>query len=398
MANSIRSMFMDLVGQTSPFPLGLEVKSAEGIYVNGVDGEKYMDLISGISVSNLGHGNKEIVKAVQKQAAKYMHTMVYGEHIQSPQIEFAKSLTKLLPESLNSVFYTNSGSEAVEGSMKLAKRYTGRYEIIVCRNGYHGNTHGAQSLMDNEYLSQAYRPFVPGIRFIDYDDIDSLGQITDKTAGVITETIQGDIGIKVASDKFMTELRKKCDKVGALLIFDEIQTGFGRTGKLFAFEHYNIVPDVLLIAKAMGGGMPTGALVANREVMKVFTNNPILGFISTFSGHPVSIAAAVASLDQLIKLDLISKIENKEKLFLKYLVHPKIKEIRSKGLFFAVDLGDADYVKRVIANAFEKGVLFDWFLYNDESFRLAPPLIIDEEEIKLACRLIVEAIQEEYQG
>jgi len=385
---------MDFVGQTSPFPLGLEVDKAEGIYVFGTDGNKYMDMISGISVSNLGHGNKKIIKAVQDQAAKYMHTMVYGEHIQSPQIEFAEKLTKLLPDSLNSVFYTNSGSEAVEGAMKLAKRYTGRYEIVVCRNGYHGNTHGAQSLMDNEYLSQAYRPFVPGIRFINYDDIDSLELITEKTAGVITETIQGDVGIKVASSNFMTALRNKCDDVGALLIFDEIQTGFGRTGKLFAFEHYNIVPDVLLIAKAMGGGMPTGALVANRDVMKVFTNNPILGFISTFSGHPVSIAAAIASLDELIRLQLIDKIDTKEKLFLERLKHPSIKEIRSKGLFFAVDLGDGDFVKKVIANAFDKGVLMDWFLYNEESFRLAPPLTISDDEIIIACDKIVRAIEE----
>ena len=386
---------MDLVGQTSPFPLGLEVEKASGVYVHSTDGKKYMDLISGISVSNLGHGNKKIIKAVQEQAAKYMHTMVYGEHIQSPQIEFARKLTKFLPDSLNSVFYTNSGSEAVEGAMKLAKRYTGRYEIIVCRNGYHGNTHGAQSLMDNEYLSQAYRPFVPGIKFIDYDDIDSLELITEKTAGVITETIQGDIGIKVAGNDFMDALRAKCDDTGALLIFDEIQTGFGRTGKLFAFEHYGVIPDVLLIAKAMGGGMPTGALVANRDVMKVFTNNPILGFISTFSGHPVSLAAAVASIDELIDSNLIDKVKAKEQLFLKHLKHPTIKEIRSKGLFFAVDLGDGDFVKRVIAGVFKKGILMDWFLYNEESFRLAPPLIISEEEIIIACKKIVEAIEEE---
>ncbi len=386
---------MDLVGQTSPFPLGLEVVKASGIYVHGTDGTRYMDLISGISVSNLGHGNKKIIKAVQEQAAKYMHTMVYGEHIQSPQIEFARKLTRFLPDSLNSVFYTNSGSEAVEGAMKLAKRYTGRYEIIVCRNGYHGNTHGAQSLMDNEYLSQAYRPFVPGIKFIDYDDIDSLELITEKTAGVITETIQGDIGIKVAGNDFMDSLRKKCDDTGSLLIFDEIQTGFGRTGKLFAFEHYGVIPDVLLIAKAMGGGMPTGALVANRDVMKVFTNNPILGFISTFSGHPVSLAAAVASLDELIDTKLIDKVKAKEQLFLNHLKHPAIKEIRSKGLFFAVDLGDGDFVKRVIAGVFKKGILMDWFLYNEESFRLAPPLIISEEEIIIACKKIVEAIDEE---
>lgn len=391
---SNRSLFLDFVGQTSPFPLGLEVEKAKGIYVYGSDGNKYMDLISGISVSNLGHGNERIIKAVQEQAAKYMHTMVYGEHIQSPQIEFAQKLISYLPKSLNSVFYTNSGSEAVEGAMKLAKRYTDRYEIVVCRNGYHGNTHGAQSLMDNEYLSQAYRPFVPGIKFINYDDIESLELITNKTAGVITETIQGDIGIKVANDNFIIALRKKCNEVGALLVFDEIQTGFGRTGKLFAFEHYEVVPDVLLIAKAMGGGMPTGALVANREVMKVFTNNPILGFISTFSGHPVSLAAAVASFNELTSNNLIESVNNKEQIFLKNLVHPAIKEIRSKGLFFAVDLADSDFVKRVINSAFKKGVLMDWFLYNEQSFRLAPPLIITDKEIIKACEIITNAIEE----
>ena len=391
---SLRELFMDFVGQTSPFPLGLEVESADGIYVYDIYGKKYMDLISGIAVSNLGHGNKKIIEAIKNQADKYIHTMVYGEHIQSPQIEFAKKLSGYLPDNLNSVFYTNSGSEAVEGAMKLAKRYTGRYEIIACRNGYHGNTHGSQSLMDNEYLSQAYRPFVPGIRFIEYDNIDSLEAITDKTAAVITETIQGDIGIKIAGREFMAALRKKCDDTGALLVFDEIQTGFGRTGKLFAFEHYGVVPDVLLIAKAMGGGMPTGALVSDRDILRAFTNNPILGYISTFGGHPVSLAAAVASLDELMELRLMDQVEWKEKLFLEHLIHPAIKEIRHKGLFFAVDLGDGDLVKRVINTAYEKGVLMDWFLYNDRAFRLAPPLIISEEEIIKACKIIVEAIEE----
>ena len=390
---SQRSIFMDLVGQTSPIPLGLEVEKAEGVYIYGKDGKKYFDMISGIAVSNLGHNNKKIVKAVQEQAGKYMHTMVYGEHIQSPQIRFAKILTELLPKNLNSVFYVNSGSEAVEGAMKLAKRYTGRYEIIACRNGYHGNTHGSQSLMDNEYLSQAYRPFVPGIRFIEYDNIASLEAITDKTAAVITETIQGDIGIKIASQEFLSALRKKCDETGTLLVFDEIQTGFGRTGKLFAFEHYEVVPDVLLIAKAMGGGMPTGALVADMKLLQVFTNNPILGYISTFGGHPVSIAAAVASLEELIDLEIIDQMDRKEELFLEHLQHPAIKEIRHKGLFFAVDLDDADFVKRVINTAYENGVLMDWFLYNEKAFRLAPPLIISEEEIVNACKIIVDAVE-----
>ncbi|HHH55304.1 MAG TPA: aspartate aminotransferase family protein [Bacteroidetes bacterium] len=389
---SLRKLFFDFVGQTSPFPLGLEVESAEGIYVYGTDKKKYMDLISGIAVSNLGHGNKRIIQAIKDQADKYIHTMVYGEHIQSPQVEFAKKLTGILPENFNSVFYTNSGSEAVEGAMKLAKRYTGRYEIVACRNGYHGNTQGSQSLMDNEYLSQAYRPFVPGIRFIEYNNIESLNAITNKTAAVITETIQGDIGIKIASDDFLRALRIKCNETGSLLVFDEIQTGFGRTGKFFAFEHYDVVPDVLLIAKAMGGGMPTGALVSDKEILKVFTNNPILGYISTFGGHPVSLAAAVASLDELQKSGIISLVREKEKLFLKHLKHPAIKEIRHKGLFFAVDLGDADFVKRVVDAALDLGVLIDWFLYNENSFRLAPPLIISEGEIIKACEILVEAI------
>ena len=389
-----RSIFMELVGQTSPFPLGLEVERAEGVFIFDTKGKKYFDMISGIAVSNLGHNNKRIVKAIQEQAGKYMHTMVYGEHIQSPQIEFAKMLTGLLPENLNSVFYVNSGSEAVEGAMKLAKRYTGRYEIIACRNGYHGNTHGAQSLMDNEYLSQAYRPFVPGISFIDYDNIESLDAITGKTAAVILETIQGDIGIKIAKRDFMTALRQKCDQTGTLLVFDEIQTGFGRTGKLFAFEHYGIVPDILLIAKAMGGGMPTGAMVADRELLKVFTNNPVLGYISTFGGHPVSLAAAVAALGELTKSGILEKVEEKEHLFLEKLKHPAIKDIRHKGLFFAIDLDDSGFVHKVIDAAFDKGVLMDWFLYNDKAFRLAPPLIIDYDEINAACEIIVESIEE----
>ena len=387
-----RKLFFESVGQTSPFPIALEVKEAKGIFVYDTEGKQYMDLISGIAVSNLGHGNKNIIKAVQDQAQKYMHTMVYGEHIQAPQVEFAQKLTKLLPDTLNSVFYTNSGSEAVEGAMKLAKRYTGRYEIIACRNGYHGNTHGAQSLMDNEYLSQAYRPFVPGIKFIEYDNIDTLDTISEKTAAVITETIQGDSGVRIASTDFLKALRKRCDETGTLLVFDEIQTGFGRTGKLFAFEHYDIVPDVLLIAKAMGGGMPTGALVADRNIMQVFTNNPILGFISTFGGHPVSLAAAVAALNELTSTNIIDTIKEKEQLFLQHLQHPLIKEIRHKGLFFAIDLNDADLVKKAVSNAYDNGVLVDWFLFYDKAIRITPPLTISNEEIIKACEIITDAI------
>jgi acetylornithine/succinyldiaminopimelate/putrescine aminotransferase len=394
MNSEIRNLFFRKIGQTSPFPIALEVEKAEGVYIYDTDGKKYIDMISGIAVSNLGHGNPAIIKAIQSQAQRYIHTMVYGEHIQSPQVEFAKMLTHLLPEKLNCVFYTNSGSEAVEGAMKLAKRYTGRYEIIACRNGYHGNTHGSQSLMDREYFSQNYRPFVPGIRFIEYDNIDSLSLITDKTAAVITEVVQGDIGVKIASREFVSALRKRCDETGSLLVFDEIQTGFGRTGSMFAFEHYGVIPDVLLIAKAMAGGMPAGALIADSSKMQVFTENPVLGFISTFGGHPVSMAAAVAALDVLIREDLIRNVALRENQIRSLLVHPSIKEIRSIGLLMAVDFGEPHIVKEVMSRAMRKGVLVDWFLYNDCSIRLAPPLIISEEETIEACEILMDAIEE----
>lgn len=394
MNESYRSLFYKHIGQTSPFPIGIEVDKAEGVYIIDSKGKKYIDMISGISVSNLGHGNKKIIKAISDQASKYIHTMVYGEHIQSPQVEFAANLTSYLPEQLNNIFYTNSGSEAVEGAMKLAKRYTGRYEIIACRNGYHGNTHGAQSLMDREYLSQNYRPFVPGIRFIEYNNIDSLVTITEKTAAVFTEVVQGDIGVKIASQEFMVALRKKCDETGTLLVFDEIQTGFGRTGKMFAFEHYNVYPDIMLIAKAMAGGMPAGALIADREKLSVFTKDPILGLISTFGGHPVSIAAAVASLSEIVEGNYIEQVPKKEKLIRAHIRHPAIKDIRSKGLLIAIDFGDSGIVKKVMSAAQEKGVLVDWFLYNDQCIRLAPPLVISTGEIHSACQILLESIEE----
>lgn len=394
MLNIKTEKFFNHVGQTSPFPIALEVEKAEGVYIYDIYGNKYIDMISGIAVSSLGHGNREIVSAIKDQAERYIHTMVYGEHVQSPQVEYATKLTSLLPENLNSVFYTNSGSEAVEGAMKLAKRYTGRYEIIACRNGYHGNTHGSQSLMDREYLSQSYRPFVPGIKFIDYDNIQSLDLITNKTAAVITEVIQGDIGVKIASQEFMDALRNKCDQTGTLLVFDEIQTGFGRTGKLFAFEHYAVIPDVLLIAKAMAGGMPAGALISDKEILNSFTENPILGFISTFGGHPVSLAAACAALEILTTGTIIESVFAKENLIRKLLVHPLIKEIRSKGLLMAIDFQNSDIVKNIMKKAQSKGVLVDWFLYNDECIRLAPPLVISESEIEKACAILLETLDE----
>jgi len=392
--STIRQSFFRHVGQTSPKPLALEVKEAKGIYLFDPDGKKYIDLISGISVSSLGHGHPAIIKAVQDQAEKFMHTMVYGEHIHKPQAKYAEMLCDLLPDSLNNVFYVNSGTEATEGAMKLAKKVTGRYELIACYNAYHGSTHGSQSLMSDEYFSSAYRPFLPGIKFIEYDDIDMLESITTKTAGVFVETFQGEAGIRIASKEYMDALRKKCDETGTLLILDEIQTGYGRTGKMFAFEHYDITPDILLIAKAMGGGMPIGAFVANDQLMKTLTDNPVLGHINTFGGHPVPVAAALASLEILLESNLIQSIDRKSDLFRAKLNHPAIKEIRGKGLMLAVDLDDEEKVRDFISYAFDHGILIDWFLYDAGSLRIAPPLIITEDEILDICEVINQGLDE----
>lgn len=390
--STIRESFYRYVGQTSPKPLGLEVAGARGIYLYDPEGNPYIDLISGISVSSLGHGNPRIIESIKDQAEKYMHTMVYGEHIQSPQAKYAEKLCALLPDCLNNVFFVNSGTEATEGAMKLAKRVTGRYELIACKNAYHGSTHGSQSLMNNEYYSKPYRPFLPGIKFIEYDNQESLELITDQTAGVFVETIQGEAGIRVASKDFMQALRKKCDETGALLVFDEIQTGFGRTGKLFAFEHYGIVPDIMLIAKAMGGGMPIGAFVASQKHMKTLSDNPILGHINTFGGHPVALAAAEASLDFLLESKLIEQVDEKNELFRSLLRHERIKEIRSKGLLIALDLGNEKLVQEMVQYALENGVLVDWFLYEPGSVRLAPPLIITAEEIEKVCQILIKGL------
>lgn len=392
--SQIRNSFFRYVGQTSPKPLALEVESARGIYLYDPDGKEYVDLISGISVSSLGHGNPRIIKAIQDQAGKYMHTMVYGEHIHAPQVQYAEKLCALLPDSLNNVFYVNSGTEATEGAMKLAKRVTGRYELIACKNAYHGSTHGSQSLMSDEYFSKAYRPFLPGIQFIEYNNIDSLELITDKTAGVFVETIQGEAGIRIASQEFMTALRQKCDETGALLILDEIQTGFGRTGKLFAFEHYHIVPDILLIAKAMGGGMPIGAFVANEKLMKTLSDNPVLGHINTFGGHPVPLAAAMASLDILLETELIDKVEEKSRLFESKLKHPKIKAFRRKGFMMALDVQNEESVQKMVTFCYKNGLLIDWFLYEAGALRLAPPLIIENDEIEKICGILLNGLDQ----
>jgi acetylornithine/succinyldiaminopimelate/putrescine aminotransferase len=391
---SQRQLFLQHVGQTSDFPLQLEIDHAEGIYMYSPDGKSYIDLISGVSVSNVGHLHPNVVKAVQNQAGKFMHLMVYGEYIQSPQVEYAKLLTGLLPENLSSVYFVNSGSEAIEGALKLAKRYTGRTEIVAFTNGYHGSTHGSLSVMGNEAFKNAFRPLLPDIRFLDFNDEESLEQITDKSACVLIEPIQGEGGIRVPKNNFLQKLRKKCDETETLLIFDEIQTGFGRTGSLFAFQEFDVVPDIMAIAKGMGGGMPIGAFVSSNEMMSAFKTNPVLGHITTFGGHPVSCAAAVASLKTIVDEKLCQNVKQKGQLFRELLVHPEIKEIRGIGLFMAVELKNFDQVKKVIDSAVSKGLVTDWFLFHDSAFRIAPPLIITEKQIKEACNILLEAIDE----
>ena len=389
---SLRQLFLQHLAPTSAFPLLLQVDRAEGIYLFDETGKAYIDLISGIGVSGLGHCHPEVVAAIQQQSQRYLHTMVYGEYVLSPQVELAQLLAQHLPDTLDSVYFVNSGTEATEGAMKLAKRYTGRHEIISCINAYHGSTQGAISLMNNEELTQGFRPLLPGIRHIDFNCEFCLQKISDKTAAVILETVQGEWGVRKPQKAFLQKLRARCTEVGALLILDEIQAGMGRTGSLFAFEQYGIVPDVLLLAKGLGGGMPIGAFIASAEVMKVLSFDPILGHITTFGGHPVSCAAALATLRVLTESDLIAQVPKKEALFLELLQHPLIRDVRSAGLMMAVELKDFDQVQKVIKTCIENGLITDWFLFNDRSLRIAPPLIITEQEIRKACSIILAAL------
>ena len=389
---SLRQLFLTNNAQTTDFPLLLEIDRAEGIYLYDVAGKAYIDLISGIGVSNLGHGNPYVISAIKEQLDKYMHLMVYGEYVQTPQVRFAEKLVSLLPASLQSVYFTNSGTEAVEGALKLAKRFTGRQQIVAFRNSYHGSTHGALSVMGNETYKQAYRPLLPGVNFIRFNEAADLDFITARTACVIVETIQGEAGVKVPDASYMQALKTRCNETGALLISDEIQTAFGRTGKMFAFEHFNIEPDILLLAKSLGGGMPLGAFIASAEIMSVLKENPILGHITTFGGHPVCCAAGLAALEVLINENLAAQVEAKGQLFKKFLVHPAIKEIRGKGLMLAIGLESFDLNKNIIDRCIKNGVIADWFLHCSDSMRIAPPLIISPGEIQKACEVILEAI------
>ncbi len=389
---NLRQLFLKNIAQTSDSPLGLEIENGEGVYLYDTTGKQYLDLISGISVSNLGHCHPRVVKAIQEQAGKYLHTMVYGEYVMAPQVKLANLITQNLPEKLSKVYFVNSGSEATEGAMKLAKRYTGRREIISCRNSYHGSTQGAASLMSDDYFTNKFRPLLPEIKHIDFNCEYCLPQITEQTACVVMETVQAEWGVRPPTNDYLKKVRKRCDEVGALLILDEIQVGFGRTGSLFAFEQYDIEPDILLLAKGMGGGMPIGAFVASKEIMESLMDNPVLGHITTFGGHPVTCAAALANLEVMLETDYIQEVKRKEKLFRKLLVHPAILDIRSAGLIMAVEVKDFDFVWTTIQKCLDNGLIVDWFLFNNRSIRIAPPLIITDKEIEKGCRILLEAL------
>ena len=390
---TLRQIFLANNAQTTNFPLLLEFERAEGVYMYDTAGKAHTDLISGIGVSSLGHGNPKVIAAIKHQVDQYMHLMVYGEYVQTPQVRFAEKLVSVLPQNLQSVYFTNSGAEAVEGALKLAKRYTGRQQIIACHNSYHGSTQGALSVMGNEEFKQAYRPLLPGVSFIRFNEADDLQLITHQTACVIIETVQGEAGIRVPDFAYMQALRKRCDETGTLLILDEIQAAFGRTGKLFAFEHFGIVPDILLLAKALGGGMPVGAFISSNAIMGALKENPILGHITTFGGHPVCCAAGLAALEVLLYDNLVSGVAEKEALFRKLLVHPAIKQVRGKGLMLAVELDNFDLNKKIIDRCIEHGIITDWFLHCSNSMRIAPPLIITPDQIEHACGVILEAVE-----
>ena len=389
-----RQLFLNHLAQTSPAPLALEIVRSEGVYLYDSDDKKYLDVIAGISVSVLGHRHPAVVNAIKNQVDLYMHTLVYGEFVLSPQIKLVSLLTSLLPENLSSVYLVNSGSEATEGAMKLAKKYTGRSEIISAKFAYHGSTQGAASLMFPTTFTEAFFPLLPHINHIDFNCLSCLDRITNKTAAVILETVQAEYGVRLPHGDFLKQVADRCKSTGTLLILDEIQTGMGRTGSLFAFSQYGVNPDILLLAKGLGGGMPIGAFISSKEIMSGLSENPVLGHITTFGGHPVSAAAAFATLQYLIESDLISLVQTKSDRFISILKHPFIKEIRHAGLLMALDLDNADLVRKVIHLAIGKGLITDWFLFNDRSLRIAPPLTITFEEIDEACSILMECLNE----
>lgn len=389
----LRELFFRHVGQTSPSPLGFEIQRAEGVFMYGPGSRKYIDLVSGVSVSNVGHSNPEVVEAVREQAGKFMHLMVYGEIVQQPQVEHARLLAESLPGNLDVVYYVNSGSEANEAAIKLAKRKTGRTEIISCHNSYHGSTHGALSLMGSETFKSSFRPLLPDVNHISFNSFEDLAKITTRTAAVIIEPVQGEGGVILPADGYLKALRERCTATGTILIFDEIQTGFGRCGKLFACIRWEVIPDIITLAKALGGGMPLGAFVASAELMSLWQSNPVLGHITTFGGHPVSCAAALAALKILLREEWINDACRKGEIYKKELEgHPKVREIRQAGLLLAVDLGDSGAAGRIIPLLLEEGIMSDWFLFNSTSFRIAPPLSITDSEIMMSIEGIKRAL------
>ena len=390
---STRELFLRHLAQTSPEPLGLEISRAEGCFLYDEAEKPYLDLIAGIGVSALGHRHPEVEKAVKDQLGQYWHTLVYGEFILSPQVRLAELLSKQLP-GLDAVYLVNSGSEATEGAMKLAKRFTGRPKIVAAKNAYHGSTQGAASLMNPTDFTQAFAPLLPGIRHLEYNNPDSLEVVDRETAAVIIETVQAESGIHRPDPSWIRALRDRCTDMGALLILDEIQAGYGRTGSLFAFEQYNIKPDILLLAKGFGGGMPIGAFVAPGHIMQCLSHDPVLGHITTFGGHPVCAAAALKTLEILTNSDLIDQVPAKQQLFLELLRHEAIVEVRSAGLWLAVDLGSFENVQKAIHYCLEHGVVTDWFLFNSQSLRIAPPLTISENEIRMACAVLLKAFDQ----
>jgi acetylornithine/succinyldiaminopimelate/putrescine aminotransferase len=389
---SQRRLFLENVAQTSSEPLMVEVKKAKGVFLTDTKNKHYIDLIAGVSVSHVGHRHPKVINAIRKQIAHYMHTHVYGELVLSPQVRYAKLLSEQLPNSLSVTYFVNSGAEAVEGALKLARKYTGRTELVSFKKAYHGSTMGALSIQGGETYKNDFRPLIPDVRLLEFNNETDLQQITKKTACVVVEPIQGEAGIILPENDFLKKLRTRCDEVGALLVFDEIQTGLGRTGRLFAFEQFGVIPDILLLAKAFGGGMPLGAFISSKKIMDVFKENPALGHITTFGGHPVSCAAGLAATKVVLKNRLMDTIAEKEMLFRNLLRHRLIKEVRGRGLFLAVELGDTELLMKFVFEVLKNGVLTDWFLFNDTSFRITPPLIITEEQIKMTCKKIIKTL------
>lgn len=388
-----RELFLKHVAQTSPAPLALEIVKAEGCRLQDAAGKEYIDLIAGISVCNVGHRHPKVIEAIQQQLDQYMHLLVYGEFVQSPQVQYAKLLTDHLPASLNSVYFTNSGAEAVEGAMKLAKRVTGRTGIVAFKNSYHGSTQGALSIIGDEYWRNAYRPLLPGIEHATYNSFEDIELITTNTACVIAETVQAEAGVIAPQKEWISALRKRCAETGTLLVLDEIQCGFGRNGSLWAFEQFDLVPDILLLGKALGGGMPLGAFIADRNLMWKLTDNPVLGHITTFGGHPVCCAAGMAAMHVLLEEKLVDTVAEKEELFLSLLHHPKIKAVRSVGLMMAIEFDSFEINKKIIDRCIEKGVLTDWFLFAANCMRIVPPLTISISEIKTAAAIILDCVE-----